>query len=212
MQTPLFRARILTDWNLLAGTNRRISTATTIQNSHRFFLCSTDTDRKENTISNTFSLVSLITTAESCLPCRCLAMDIFSGTAVPGFVYSVTICFPYLEFKCEPSRKRQEKVGSNTFSLVPLFTTAESCLPCRCLAMDVVSGTAVPGFIHHVTIYFPYLEFKREPSRKPSWNVACYLFYACFMLVCSSVLKLKPKPSSSEKPVDFPCTAWPYME
>jgi hypothetical protein len=66
-------------------------------NSSCFTLCSFCTDRMENTASNNSSVVAwLFITVETCLPCRCLTMNILSGSAIPAFIRHVTVlslCF-----------------------------------------------------------------------------------------------------------------------
>jgi hypothetical protein len=51
---------------------------------------------------------------------------------------------------------RIENTASNNFSFVAwLFVIAETCLPCRCLAVDVFSGSAIQDFIHYVAMLSP---------------------------------------------------------
>jgi hypothetical protein len=62
------------------------------ENSSWFSLYSHGTGRIENTASNNSSFVAWVfVTEEKCLPCRCLAMDIGSGSAVQAFIRHVTI-------------------------------------------------------------------------------------------------------------------------
>jgi hypothetical protein len=47
----------------------------------------------------------------------------------------------------------QNTASNNSFFVAWLFVTAKTCLLCRCLAMDIFSGSAIPAFIRHVTIF-----------------------------------------------------------
>lgn len=47
----------------------------------------------------------------------------------------------------------KKNASNNSFVVALLFSTAETCLPCHCLAMDAYSISANPAFIHHVIIY-----------------------------------------------------------
>jgi hypothetical protein len=48
----------------------------------------------------------------------------------------------------------KEDITSNNSSIVAwLFITSQTCLPCRCIAMDAFYGSPIPAFIRHVTAF-----------------------------------------------------------
>jgi uncharacterized Fe-S cluster protein YjdI len=103
--------------NLPAATNRRLPTATNshfrlTKNSRWFSLYSIGTDPIENNASNNFFVVAwLFVTAEKCLPCRCLAMDVFSGSALPAFIRHVTIHIYVYNLHMRYLHRRQMTTG-----------------------------------------------------------------------------------------------------
>jgi hypothetical protein len=77
-------------------------------------------------------------------------VEVFEPTSTRGFQLPSPIGSPYIL-----DAHRIENASSKNSSVVAwLFVTAETCSPCRCLAMCMFSRSAIPAFVRNVTILF----------------------------------------------------------
>jgi hypothetical protein len=76
--------------------------------------------------------------------------------------------------------QQKTSFSNNPFIITYVLVAVGICLPSRCLAMNVYSGSAIPAFRCHVTIYSPLL-FRRwgynikVGLKEIHWRVLGYL-------------------------------------
>jgi hypothetical protein len=98
--------------------------------------------------------------------------------------------FPVLLFT-QPRHGSHRKSASKNSYIALLFVTVKMCFPCRCLAIDVFSESAITAFIRRVAIFTQRISKNINTTYKEIKEI--YLSYLKYFSVQRKAFRVTPK-------------------